>query len=115
IDFEYLRGLRRLCDERGALLVIDEIQAGLGRTGRWFGFQHADILPDMIALGKGLAGGLPMGAVCWRESLGTISSGSHGSTFGGNPLACAAAIASLSALREENLPERAADLGTWLL
>jgi acetylornithine/LysW-gamma-L-lysine aminotransferase len=115
IDFEYLRALRQLCDERGALLVIDEIQAGLGRTGRWFGFQHADILPDIIALGKGLAGGLPMGAVCWRESLGTIPASSHGSTFGGNPLACAAAIASLTALRDENLPERAAETGAWLL
>jgi LysW-gamma-L-lysine/LysW-L-ornithine aminotransferase len=114
-DFEYLRGLRRLCDEHDALLVIDEIQTGLGRTGRWFAFQHADILPDIIALGKGLAGGLPMGAVCWRESLGTIPASSHGSTFGGNPLACAAAIASLTALRDENLPERAAELGTWLL
>ena len=92
-DTDYLQGLRRLCDERGALLVIDEIQTGLGRTGRWFAFEHADIVPDIVTLGKGLAGGVPMGAVCWRGSLGTLTPGTHGSTFGGNPLACAAAIA----------------------
>lgn len=114
-DVEYLQALRRLCDERGALLVIDEIQAGLGRTGRWFGFQHADILPDVIVLGKGLAGGVPMGAVCWRESLGTIPGGTHGSTFGGNPLACAAAIATLTTLHDEQLPEHTAETGAWLL
>ena len=114
-DPEYLQGLRRLCDERGALLAIDEIQTGLGRTGRWFAFQHADILPDIVTLGKGIAGGVPMGAVCWRDSLGTLSAGSHGSTFGGNPLACVAAMASLTTLCSEQLPRRAADLGGWLL
>jgi acetylornithine/LysW-gamma-L-lysine aminotransferase len=114
-DMDYLRGLRRLCDERGALLIIDEIQTGLGRTGRWFAFEHADIIPDIVTLGKGLAGGIPMGAVCWRDSLGTLPQGTHGTTFGGNPLACAAALASLSALCSENLPARAAELGAWLL
>ncbi len=114
-DFEYLRQLRSLCTERGALLIVDEIQTGLGRTGRWFAFEHADILPDIITLGKGLAGGVPMGAVCWRESLGTLSPGTHGSTFGGNPLACVAAMSTLSTLCSERLPERSAELGTWLL
>lgn len=114
-DVEYLRGLRKLCDERGALLVIDEIQTGLGRTGRWFAFQHADIIPDIVTLGKGIAGGVPMGAVCWRGSLGTLSPGTHGSTFGGNPLACVAAIATLTTLCSERLPERAAETGAWLL
>jgi acetylornithine/LysW-gamma-L-lysine aminotransferase len=114
-DMDYLRGLRRLCDERGALLIIDEIQTGLGRTGRWFAFEHADIIPDIVTLGKGLAGGVPMGAVCWRESLGTLPQGTHGTTFGGNPLACAAALASLSTLCSENLPARAAEMGEWLL
>ncbi|MBZ0297155.1 MAG: aspartate aminotransferase family protein [Anaerolineae bacterium] len=114
-DAEYLQALRRLCDESGALLVTDEIQVGLGRTGRWFGFQHADIVPDMMTLGKGLAGGVPMGAVCWRDSLGPIPGGTHGSTFGGNPLACAAAIATLTTLRDEQLPDRAAQNGQWLL
>ena len=114
-DAEYLHGLRDLCDQFGALLIVDEIQTGLGRTGRWFGFQHASVQPDIITLGKGLAGGVPMGAVAWRESLGTIGQGTHGSTFGGNPLACAAAIASLTTLRDGNLPERSAELGAWLL
>ncbi|MFQ3646726.1 MAG: aspartate aminotransferase family protein [Anaerolineae bacterium] len=115
LDADYLRGLRQLCTERGALLIADEIQAGLGRTGRWFAFEHAEIVPDMVTLGKGMAGGLPMGAVAWRTSLGQIESGVHGSTFGGNPLSCAAAIAALHALRELDAPARSAELGAWLL
>ncbi|MFN8530524.1 MAG: acetylornithine/succinylornithine family transaminase [Anaerolineae bacterium] len=114
-DPEFLRGLRELCDQRGALLIVDEIQTGLGRTGRWFGYQHAGIQPDMIVLGKGIAGGVPMGAVAWRGSLGTIESGTHGSTFGGNPLACAAAIATLTTLRDIEAPGRAAEIGSWLI
>ncbi len=114
-DVDYLQGLRRLCDERGALLVIDEIQTGLGRAGRWFAFEHAGIIPDVVTLGKGLAGGVPMGAVCWRGSLGTLPQGTHGSTFGGNPLACAAALATLSTLCSEQLPARASEMGAWLL
>ncbi|RMF82269.1 MAG: aspartate aminotransferase family protein, partial [Chloroflexi bacterium] len=113
-DAGYLEGLRDLCDEYDVLLIIDEIQTGLGRTGQWFGFQHADVQPDIVALGKGIAGGVPMGAVCWRESLGTLPTGSHGSTFGGNPLACAAAIATLTTLRDENIPASVNILGTWL-
>jgi acetylornithine/LysW-gamma-L-lysine aminotransferase len=114
-DTDYLLGLRQLCDENGALLIVDEIQTGLGRTGRWFGFQHSGVIPDIITLGKGLAGGVPMAAVCWRETLGAISQGTHGSTFGGNPLACAAAIASLTTLRDDNLVTRAAELGALLV
>lgn len=114
-DAGYLRGLRELCDQTGALLIVDEIQTGLGRTGRWFGFQHSEMMPDMIALGKGLAGGVPMGAVAWRGSLGGLDAGTHGSTFGGNPLACAAAIATLTTLRDENLPHHSAQIGGWLL
>ncbi len=114
-DLDYLRGLRKLCDERGALLVVDEIQSGLGRTGRWFAFEHADILPDIVTLGKGLAGGVPVGAVCWRSSLGQLEPGTHGSTFGGNPLTCAAAIATLSTLCRETAPECSAEMGTWLM
>lgn len=112
---EFMQGLRRLCDARGALLVVDEIQAGLGRTGRWFGFQHSDVLPDIVALGKGIAGGVPMGAVVWRSSLGQIETGTHSSTFGGNPLASAAAVAAMTTLREIDAPGRAAELGGWLL
>lgn len=115
-DPEWLRGLRRLCDERGALLVMDEVQSGLGRTGYWLGYQVADdLLPDIVILGKGIAGGVPMGAVLWRGDLGMIPAGTHGSTFGGNPLSCSAAIAALSALRDENLPARSAQLGAWLM
>ncbi len=114
-DADWLRALRQRCDETGALLVLDEIQTGLGRTGRWFGFQHSGITPDVVALGKGLAGGLPMGAVAWRAALGALPAGSHGSTFGGNPLTCAAAVASLTTLRDLDAPRRAAESGAWLL
>ena len=113
-DAAWLRGLRQLCDERGALLVIDEIQTGLGRCGSWFACEQVGVIPDILALGKGLAGGVPIGAVCWRSSLGSLPAGSHGSTFGGNPLACAAALATLAVIDEENLPQRAARLGDWL-
>ncbi len=112
-DIDYLRGLRDLCRERGALLVVDEIQAGLGRTGRWFGFEHAGIIPDVVTLGKGLAGGVPMGAVVWRGDQ--IPRGSHGSTFGGNPLSSAAAIATLRALRDEDLVANAAAQGEFIM
>ena len=114
-DPAFLHELRHLCREHGALLIVDEIQTGLGRTGRWFGFQYAGIQPDMIALGKGIAGGVPMGAVCWRGNLSTISAGTHGSTFGGNPLACAAAVATLDTLQNERLPERAAAVGSRII
>jgi len=108
---EFLHGLQRICRERGALLILDEIQTGLGRTGRWFACQHHDLVPDVLCLGKGLAGGLPMGAVAWRCALGGFPKGSHGSTFGGNPLVCAASIANLNVLEREQLPERAAQVG----
>ncbi len=111
----YLQALRQRCDETGAMLIIDEIQTGFGRTGKWFGFQHGDILPDIISLGKALAGGLPMGAVAWRAAHGPIPRATHGSTFGGNPLACAAAIAALSAIRDEKLVEQARENGAWFL
>jgi acetylornithine/LysW-gamma-L-lysine aminotransferase len=110
-DADYFRGLRRLCDERGALLIVDEIQTGLGRTGRWFAYEHVGITPDVLCLGKALGGGLPMGAVLWREALGTLPTGVHGSTFGGNPLVCAASRSVLRTLAEEDLPARAARLG----
>ena len=111
----YLAGLREICDARGALLIVDEIQAGIGRTGRWFAFQHDGVIPDIVTMGKGIAGGVAMGAVCWRESLGTLPSGSHGSTFGGNPLACAASLATLSTLQNERIIEQAAEKGAWLM
>lgn len=109
----YLEALRERCDQTGAMLIIDEIQTGLGRCGRWFGFEHAGILPDIIAVGKAIAGGVPMGAVCWREAHGPIGRATHGSTFGGNPLACAAAVAAISAIRDEGLVEKACVNGEW--
>lgn len=110
-EAEYLQAARRLCDDRGALLVVDEVQTGMGRTGRWFACEHFNLLPDILCLGKGLGGGMPVGAVVWRDALGTLPPGSHGSTFGGNPLACAAGRAVLQILAEEGLPERASRLG----
>jgi acetylornithine/LysW-gamma-L-lysine aminotransferase len=111
----YLLGLRRLCDERGILLIVDEVQTGLGRTGRWFACDQSGLIPDVLCLGKTLGGGVPMGAVVWRESLGSMPEGTHGTTFGGNPLACAASRAVLRVLAEENLPARAAHLGERLM
>jgi len=111
----YLPGLRRLCDERGALLILDEIQTGLGRTGRWFACQHSGVVPDLMALAKGLAGGVPMGAVLIGPRIGDLPSMSHGSTFGGNPLSCAAALVTLDVLEQERLPQQAAEKGEYLL
>ncbi|MDE2749866.1 MAG: aspartate aminotransferase family protein [Chloroflexota bacterium] len=112
---EYLQALRARCDQTGAMLVIDEIQTGFGRTGKWFGFEHGDIAPDIISVGKAIAGGLPMGAVCWRAAHGPIERATHGSTFGGNPLACAASLAAISTIRDEGLVDDARVKGRWLI
>ncbi len=112
---DYFQGLRRLCEERGALLIVDEVQTGFGRTGRWFACEHVGVTPDLMCLGKAMAGGVPMGAVAIAERVGTLPVGSHGSTFGGNPLACAAALAALDAYEREGLIERAAEAGATLL
>ena len=111
---EYLRAVRERCDETGALLVFDEIQSGLGRTGYWLACEAAGVVPDIVCLGKGLAGGLPMGLVAWRSSLGGIPRGSHGSTFGGNPLACAAALATLNTLRDDGILLAVRERSAWL-
>ena len=94
---EYLRGLREICDRQGWLLMVDEVQCGLGRTGKWFVYQHAGIRPDVVLLAKGLASGVPIG-VCLAggPAAQLFQPGTHGSTFGGNPLACAAALATLT-------------------
>jgi acetylornithine/LysW-gamma-L-lysine aminotransferase len=112
---EYMQNLRTLCDQHGILLIFDEVQTGLGRTGRWFACLQHEVTPNILCLGKGIAGGLPMGVVVWDRSLGTLPSGSHGSTFGGNPLVCAAARATLRILEEEQLPQAAASNGETLL
>ncbi|HET9512320.1 MAG TPA: aspartate aminotransferase family protein [Gemmatimonadales bacterium] len=111
----FLRGLERLCRQHGALLIIDEIQTGFGRTGAWFASSRHELAPDIVVLGKALGGGMPMGAAVWRECHGRFEAGLHGSTFAGAPLACAASVAALDALQQERLVERAARLGEWLL
>jgi acetylornithine aminotransferase len=111
-DPDYVRSLRRLCDERDWLLMIDEVQSGLGRTGKWFGFQHAGVAPDVITLAKGIASGVPLGAcVAARRAAGVFKPGTHGSTFGGGPLACAAALATFDAIAEDGLLDRASRVG----
>lgn len=115
-DGDYLRGAQKLCRERGALLVLDEIQTGFGRTGKWFGFQHFDLQPDIICLAKGIGGGFPMGALAYTEQVhAVLSPGAHGSTFGGSPIACAAGLAALQIYHEEGLIERSAQMGALLL
>ena len=101
---EYLKGLRALCDERGWLLMIDEVQCGIGRTGKWFAHQWAGILPDVMPLAKGLAGGVPIGAVVARGAAASVfGPGNHGTTFGGNPLACRAALETIAVIEEDGL------------
>jgi len=115
---EYIHGLVSLCHERGALLIIDEVQTGFGRTGRLFACQHYDLQPDILCLAKSLAGGIPMGAICFGQRVmksGHITRGLHGSSFGGNPLACAAALATLDIIEREALAERADALGQYAL
>ena len=113
---EFLATADRVCRERGALLVVDEIQTGFGRTGRWFALEHANLAPDIVCLAKGLGGGFPMGAFAYtarvREAL---YQGAHGSTFGGSPLACAAGLAAIDTYRGEALIERSATLGAQML
>jgi len=111
-DAGYLRTLARLCDEHDWLLMIDEVQSGVGRTGKWFAFQHADVRPDVITLAKGLGSGVPIGAcVAAGRARGVFKPGTHGSTFGGGPLACAAGLATLAAMADEGLLENAARMG----
>ncbi len=111
----YLAGVLEICRRQGALLIVDEVQTGLGRTGRLWACEHHGIAPDILCLGKGLAGGVPMGAVLLGPCVPALPMGVHGSTFGGNPLACAAALATLDTIEREDLPGRAARLGSWLL
>jgi acetylornithine/LysW-gamma-L-lysine aminotransferase len=112
---EYLRGAQRLCQERGVMLILDEVQTGFGRTGKMFAAQHYELEPDLLCLAKSIAGGVPMGAVLLGERVGKLSPGIHGSTFGGNPLAATASLTALDVLEEEALPQRAAELGEYLL
>ncbi len=105
---DYLAEMRRICDAHGWLLMLDEVQTGIGRTGTWFGFQHAGVVPDVMALAKGLGSGMPIGACLARGVAAEVfKPGNHGSTFGGNALACAAALATLGAIESENILENA--------
>ena len=111
---EYIRAIRRLCDDNGAVFILDEVQTGLGRTGKWFGYQHYDVEPDIISLAKALGGGVAVGAMMAKaEVAASLVPGTHASTFGGNPLACAAAIAVIEAIEEENLLENADKMGQY--
>src|SRR5438067_1666953 len=112
---EFLGAARRLCHDRGLLLILDEVQTGLGRTGRWFGFQHFDIAPDVVTMAKALGNGVPIGA-CWARSqvADAFRPGDHATTFGGQPLATAAARAVLRVMEDEDVPARAAARGQRL-
>ncbi len=112
---EYLRGAQEICRQRGALFILDEVQTGFGRTGRTFALEHYDLQPDILCVAKSLGGGVPIGATLLGERVKELRPGLHGSTFGGNPLAAAAAVAALEALVEENLPQRAAEMGAYLM
>jgi acetylornithine aminotransferase len=112
---EYLQGIRQVCDERGWLLMLDEVQCGLGRTGKWFAHQWAGIKPDVMPLAKGLGSGVPVGAiVCGPKAAHVLGPGNHGSTFGGNPLAMRAGVETLRIMEEEKLLENAATVGAAL-
>ncbi len=113
---EYLKAARELCDERGMLLIFDEVQTGLGRTGKWFGFQHAGVIPDVVTLAKALGGGLPIGACVAREEVAdAFRPGDHATTFGGGPVPCAAALAVLDVISSEGLVENSARMGELLV
>ncbi|NOY99499.1 MAG: acetylornithine/succinylornithine family transaminase [Chloroflexi bacterium] len=112
---EYLRGAQEICRQRGALLILDEVQTGFGRTGRMFALEHHDLQPDILCVAKSIAGGVPMGAALLGERVKPLTPGLHGSTFGGNPLAAAAAVAALDVLVEEDLPAHAAETGATLM
>ncbi|MEB2786077.1 aspartate aminotransferase family protein [Algoriphagus persicinus] len=111
----YLEGLRKLCDEKGVLLIFDEIQCGIGRTGNWFAKDYFGVQPDIMTLAKGLGGGAPIGALLCNEKVASaIEYGDHGTTFGGNPLVAASAIATIEVINEEQLCKRATETSEWL-
>ena len=115
-DDDYLRSARKMCDEYEVLLIFDEVQTGLGRTGRWFGFEHAGVVPDVVTLAKALGGGLPIGACIAREEIAdAFKPGDHATTFGGGPVPCAAALAVLEVIASEKLVENSAAMGEHLV
>src|ERR1700731_906254 len=113
---DYLKRLREFCDHNKMLLILDEVQVGMGRTGRFFAYEHAGIKPDIVTLAKALGGGLPIGAMIARpEIASSFTPGSHGSTFGGNPIPCAAAVAVIDTVQQDGVPENAASVGAYML
>jgi len=111
-DQEYITAARKICDKHGALLIVDEIQTGFCRTGRFFASEHYDLQPDMMTTAKAIAAGVPMGATLLSDRI-KVEPGMHGTTFGGNPIACAAALATIDVLQSENLAERATEMGAY--
>lgn len=114
LELSYMHGLRELCDQNDILMMCDEIQSGVGRSGKWFAHQWAEVKPDVMTLAKGLAGGVPVGAVVVSEKANILKPGNHGSTFGGNPLAMRAALETLSIIEEEKLVDNAFEVGKKL-
>lgn len=113
---DYLQAARRLCDAKGWLLIIDEVQCGMGRSGKWFAHQHTGVMPDVVAMAKGLASGVPVGAVLARGAAAAVfGPGNHGTTFGGNPLAMRAALETIAIIEDEGLLDNAARVGGWLM
>ena len=113
---DYLKRMRDFCDRNNMLLILDEIQTGMGRTGKFFAYEHAGVKPDIVTLAKALGGGLPIGAMIARsEVAASFTPGSHGSTFGGNPVACAAALAVIDALEQDGVLENATTVGAYML
>ncbi|MDD4230611.1 MAG: aminotransferase class III-fold pyridoxal phosphate-dependent enzyme, partial [Dehalococcoidales bacterium] len=113
-DYAYMRAIREWCDEKNILMMLDEVQTGIGRTGELFAYMHFGIEPDIITLAKGLGSGLPVGAIAAREHASVFAAGEHGSTFGGNPVTCATAFATVSYIIENQLPKHAALMGKLL-
>jgi len=111
---EYMQAIRELCNQKGALMIVDEVTTGIGRTGKWFGYQHFDVEPDIMTMAKALGGGMAIGAMMAKEEVAaSLVPGKHATTFGGNAIACAAAIAVIEAIEEDNLMENAAKLGQY--
>ena len=113
---EFFKGVRDICTDNGTLMIMDEVQTGIARTGKWFGIQHYDVVPDIMTLAKGLGGGVPIGAAVTTDDIAkTLTPGTHGTTFGGNPLVCAAGSAVIDIIKQEKLTENAKKLGDKLI
>lgn len=110
---EFIQGVRQWCDEQNLVMICDEVQAGMGRTGKFFSWEHYDVVPDIVTMAKGLAGGIPIGAMLTGPRTDLFVAGDHGTTFGGNPVACAAGVATIRTIRDEDLMENAMEMGAY--